>query len=268
MTQTRTEVRSLLARHDLRPRKRLGQHFLADPNIVDKIVRLAGDPTGRHALEIGAGTGTLTLALAGAGFEVTSYEVDQSLRPLLEEVLEGAAVDLRLEDASTLDMAALDGSWVMVANLPYHVGTPILLDSLRRAAAIGRWVVMVQREVADRLSAAVGDGEYGLPSVVCAIYGEAKLEFTVPPQVFVPPPNVDSAVVVIDRVHVPDRRRERAIELAAAAFNQRRKMIRSSLKALVADPVPTIVAAGLDPTSRAENLSAEDYLRLAAGVGE
>ena len=122
---------------------------------------------------------------------------------------------------------------------------------------------MVQREVADRLVAAPGSRDYGLPSVIVGIHADARLEFTVPPQVFYPPPKVESAVVVMDRVPAPPGS-ERAIEFAAAAFNQRRKMLRRSLDKMLDNPTSTLESAGIDPTSRAEDLSPEDYLRLAA----
>jgi len=232
--------------------------------MVDKIVGLAGESDGVSALEIGAGTGTLTVALANAGFAVTTFEVDPALRPLLDEVLGSTTVDLRIADASNLDPAEFSrGRWVVVANLPYNVGTPILLDLLRHAAGVERCVVMVQREVADRLVAGPGSKEYGLPSVVVGLYGTARRAFTVPPQVFVPPPNVDSAVVIVDRVHRPDPERERAIEIAAAGFAQRRKMLRSSLRPVINDPEAVLNGVGIRSTFRAEDLAPDEFLRIA-----
>ena len=257
----------LLARHGHSPRKRLGQHFLADQNMIDKIVALAGDPTRTRALEIGAGTGTLTRALHDAGFAVTAYEVDGGLSPLLREVLGDTNVDIRMIDATTIKPTEYaTGRWVLVANLPYNIGTPIVLDMLRHAAGVSRCVVMVQREVADRLTAAPGSKEYGLPTVVVGLYGKARREFKVPRQVFVPPPNVESAVVSIDRLWDPDPIRERAVQIAAAGFGQRRKMLRTSLRAVVADVDATLESAGIDPTKRAEALTPVDYLEIAAAV--
>ena len=267
MSQNRTELLDLLERHGLAPKKRLGQHFLADRNMVSKIVSLAGPPGGMAALEVGAGTGTLTRALADAGFAVTSYEVDGSLTPLLSEVMDGTTADLRFADALTLDAQEFsEGRWVFVANLPYNVGTPILLDLLRHAGGVVRCVVMVQREVAARLVAKPGNKDYGLPSVVVGLFGEARREFNVPPQVFVPPPSVDSAVVRIERTNGPDALRERAVEIAAGGFAQRRKMLRSSLRAVVPDAESTLEAIGIDPTRRAEELHPEQYLEIAAFV--
>ncbi len=270
MTQTRSEIRGLLARHGLTPRKRLGQHFLADPNIIAKIVALAGDPTGTRALEIGVGTGTLTRALAEAGFAVTGFEIDRRLSPLISEALDGLEVDIRFRDAAALDYSEFGPGqrWVMVSNLPYQVGTSILLDLLRRAPGLERCVVMVQREVAERLTAGRGSKRYGLPSVVVALYGAARLAFRVGPQVFLPNPNVESAVVVVDRSAAPGSRRDLAVRLAAAGFAQRRKMLRSSLRPVIAGSIPdTLAGAGIDPTLRAEDLDAEGYLALATAVG-
>lgn len=269
MSQTRSEIRGLLARHGITPRKRLGQHFMADPNIIARIVALAGDPTGARALEIGVGTGTLTRALAEAGFPVTGFEIDERLRPLIAETLGGLEVDIRFRDAARLDFSEFGAGqrWVMVSNLPYQVGTSILLDLLRRAPGLERCVVMVQREVAERLTAGRGSKQYGLPSVVVALYGAARLAFRVGPQVFLPNPRVESAVVVVDRSAAPDARRELAVRLAAAGFGQRRKMLRSSLRSVIPDSVPARLAeAGIDPTLRAEDLGADGYLALAAAV--
>jgi 16S rRNA (adenine1518-N6/adenine1519-N6)-dimethyltransferase len=186
------------------------------------------------------------------------------LLPVLEEVTEGIPVDLRFRDVTDVDLASeLDsGRWVMVANLPYNVGTPLLMDALRRAPQIERFVVMVQKEVADRLVAGPGSKQYGLPSVVVGIYGAAVLAFRVPAQVFYPPPKVESAVVIIDRVPAPDGA-DRAIELATAAFNQRRKMLRGSMATVLGDPVAELESAGIDPTARAEDLAPSEYLTLA-----
>jgi len=263
--QSRSEIAGLLERYGLSPVHRLGQHFLADGNITRKIVYVAGVKQGSKVVEVGAGTGTLTSALAAAGGHVVAYEIDRGLQPVLEEVTSGLDVELRIFDVMDADLAAdLEGDgWSLVANLPYNVGTPVVLDALRRVPAIETFVVMVQREVADRLIAAPGGRDYGLPSVIVGIHAEARLAFTVPPQVFYPPPRVESAVVVMNRVPAPPDA-ERAVELAAAAFNQRRKMLRRSLSKMLDNPSSNLDAAGIDPTLRAEDLSAEDYLKLAA----
>ncbi|MGH3650268.1 MAG: 16S rRNA (adenine(1518)-N(6)/adenine(1519)-N(6))-dimethyltransferase RsmA, partial [Acidimicrobiia bacterium] len=250
--QTRSEIAQLLERHGLAPIHRLGQHFLADANITRKIVALADVDEQSKVVEVGAGTGTLTRALAQAGAHVVAYEIDAGLRPLLEEVTTGLDVALRFADVTKVDFgSALDGEgWAMVANLPYNVGTPLVMEALRAAHNIGRFVVMVQNEVARRFAAKPGSADYGLPSVVAGIYAEASLAFSVPPQVFFPPPRVASAVVAMTRKPVPEFA-ERAVELARAGFGQRRKMLRRSLLAMLDHPVASLEAAGIPPTRRA-----------------
>lgn len=266
--QTRSEIEELLRRHGLQPSRRLGQHFLADANITRKIVAVAGVSPGDRVVEIGAGTGTLTRALAAAGARVVAYEVDPGLARVLEEVTEGLTVEVRVEDVTDVDFtSALEGhGWSLVANLPYNVGTPVVLDIMQGVPAVGRFVVMVQREVAERFVAAPGSGAYGLPSVIASIHTDARLAFTVPPQVFVPPPKVDSAVVVMDRKAAPPLA-DRAVKLARAGFGQRRKMLRGSLSTVLEEPAALLEAAGIDPTSRAEELTPEDFLRLARVAG-
>jgi 16S rRNA (adenine1518-N6/adenine1519-N6)-dimethyltransferase len=264
--QGRSTITDLLAKHDVRARRSLGQHFLADPNVIAKIVRLAAVGPGDDVLEIGAGTGTLTAALAATGARVLAFEVDERLRPLLAEVVGGIdGVELRFEDAMDADLPELLAGrpWVMVANLPYHVGTPLVLDLLRHVPEVTRYVVMVQREVADRLRAEPGTKSYGVPSVVVGLHGRARFEFAVAPTVFHPRPSVDSAVVSIVRASSVPSAAPRAVELAGAAFGQRRKTIRRSLAAVLTDAPAIITAAGLDPAARAENLAPDDYLRLA-----
>lgn len=258
MSQTPSSITALLRSHGLHTRKHLGQHFLADPNIVDKVVRVAGVGPGDQVVEVGAGTGVLTAALADAGCRVVAYEVDRRLEPILHTTV-GDRADLRFADA--LDALPADlpaGEWTFVSNLPYNVGTPLLLQLLSDAPSIRRFVVMVQLEVADRLAAAPGSKTYGVPSVVAGLFADVRRMFTVPPQVFVPPPQVESAVVVLDRrpgVDIDLARR--AAALARTAFGNRRKMLRASLgKGLVE-------AAGLDPSARPERLTTDDFLKLA-----
>lgn len=263
-TQTRTVIKALLDRHGLRPRKPLGQHFLADPNIVGKIVRLAGVGRGDLVVEIGPGTGALTVGLAASGAEVLAIEVDIGLQGLLGEVTaELPNVELRFDDATDIDFGAeFDRPWTLVANLPYNVGTQLVLDILRGAERCRRLVVMMQKEVADRLVAIPGGKEYGIPSVVVGLTASVGESFAVPAQVFVPAPNVGSSVVVLDRVH-RDGPVEHAIGLAGAAFGQRRKMLRSSLQGALPDPVSVCERAGIAPTARAEELSPDEWLHLA-----
>lgn len=263
--QSRTSIVALLERHGLLPRKAYGQHFLADANLVDKVVGLAEVGKGDRVLEVGAGTGVLTAALATAGASVVAYEIDERMRPVLDETLGGIEVDLRFEDVMDVDLAgALDGTgWKLVANLPYNVGTPLLLDVLLAVPAVTTLVVMVQREVADRLAAAPGTDDYGLPSVVVGLTARVGERFPVPPQVFVPVPAVASTVIRLDRTERPEGV-EPAVALARAAFGQRRKMLRRSLADLV--PEVAFAAAGIDPTARPEELAPTDFVRLAAAV--
>ena len=268
VAQDRTRIRALLAGAGIEPNKGYGQNYLADPNIVRKIAADAGIE-GANVVEVGAGTGALTGELARHGATVVAYEIDEALAPVLAETVEPLPnVELRWGDATEVDWDAVlaPGSWTMVANLPYNVGTRIVLDALRSAPRIQRFVVMVQREVGERLLAEPGTKTYGLPSVVVGLHGAGSLVMTVPPQVFEPAPRVDSIVVRIDRRPAPDEA-EAAIEIAAAAFNQRRKMLRRSLAVVFDDPIGVLEAAGVDPTTRPEQLAPSDYVAIARAGG-
>jgi len=264
--QSRTEIRELLSGANHYRSKQWGQNFLVDPNIVRKMVDTAVLDPSSHVVEIGAGTGTLTGVLAGIAKTVVAYEIDPSLESVLTSgVGSRPNVEIRIADASGIDLDAVlgPGRWTLVSNLPYNVGTGIILDAVRCAPRISRFVVMVQKEVADRLLASPGSKTYGVPSVIAGLHVEGFVAFSVPPQVFEPPPSVESAVVVLNRVSAPSQA-SRAIEIATAAFGQRRKMIRGSLKSVFPDPSSVVESASLDPTSRAEDLSPADFVALAA----
>ena len=269
MTHTRTALAALLEQHGLGPSRALGQNFVVDPNTVRRIARLAGVGPGSNVVEIGAGLGSLTLALAETGASVTAVELDRHLLPVLREVVADRPVAVVEGDALRLDWDDVLGGherWTLVANLPYNVATPLVLDLLAGVPAIERMLVMVQKEVGERLAAAPGTPAYGIPSVKVALRATAKGVGRVGPDVFLPRPRVDSALVEVVRLPEPatDADPDLLVALVEAAFNQRRKMLRRSLAGVVDDAV--FESAGIDPTERPERLGIEAWGRLAAAV--
>ncbi|HEV2758160.1 MAG TPA: 16S rRNA (adenine(1518)-N(6)/adenine(1519)-N(6))-dimethyltransferase RsmA [Acidimicrobiales bacterium] len=268
MTLSGADVRRLLDQHGLAPSRARGQNFVVDPNTVRRIARLAEVGPDDHVVEIGAGLGSLTLALAETGASVTAIEIDSRLVPALRSVVEPAGVTVVEGDALRLDWDALlgDGTWVLVANLPYNVATPLVADLLDGVPTIRRMLVMVQREVGERLAAGPGDEAYGAVSVKIAYWATAKVVGRVPPTVFHPVPKVESALVRIVRRPEPSVGPQVdpawLFELVRTGFGQRRKMLRRSLVSLV--PAEAFVAAGIRPEARAEELSVGDWGRLAA----
>ncbi len=264
---TRSQIVELLDRHGLSPSRALGQNFVADPNTVRRIARLAGVGPGDHVVEIGAGLGSLTLALAEAGAAVTAVELDRHLVPVLREVVAGRGVEVIEGDAATLDWTSILGRadrWSLVANLPYNVATPLVLDLLDGVPAIERMLVMVQREVGERLAASPGSGAYGIPSVKVAYHATAAVVGRVPAAVFVPKPRVESALVRIERRAegpATDADPDRLFALVRAGFGHRRKMLRRALAGEVDEAA--FAAAGVRPEARAEELGIEDWGRLA-----
>ena len=270
MTHTRSQLRALLERHDLVPSRALGQNFVVDPNTVRRIARLSAVGPETPVVEIGAGLGSLTLALAETGAPVTAVEIDRRLRPVLEEVVAGLDVRVVAGDAMDLpwpDLLAEHDRWILVANLPYNVATPLVLDLLVDVPAIERMLVMVQREVGERLVAGPGTPAYGIPSVKVALWARARIVAKVGPDVFWPRPRVDSALVeVVRRSHpATDADPDLLVTLVETGFNQRRKMLRRSLAGLV--PTQAFLDAGIDPEDRPERLSVQDWGRLAKAVG-
>jgi 16S rRNA (adenine1518-N6/adenine1519-N6)-dimethyltransferase len=264
---TPSQVRALLSSHGVRPSKALGQNFLADPNTARRIVRLASVDAGDRVVEIGPGVGSLTVELARAGAHVLAVELDRALIPALAEVVTGLDVEIVNADATDIVWPSLlgNGSWKMVANLPYNVATPVIVDALERAPMIERFLVMVQREVGERLAARAGDAAYGAVSVKVAYYAEAKVVGSVSANVFVPKPKVESALVQLVRrasppVVVADP--ERMFALVRAGFATRRKTLRRALDGVVT--VEQLERAEIDPGARAETLALADWARLAS----
>jgi 16S rRNA (adenine1518-N6/adenine1519-N6)-dimethyltransferase len=269
VTHSRQAVRALLDGIGASPRRGLGQNFVADPNTVRRIARLAGVGPGDRVVEIGAGLGSLTLALAETGAEVTAVEVDHRIAGVLREVLSGTGVTVVEADAMTLDWpAVLSGGdhWTLVANLPYNVATPLVCDLLDGVPAIERMLVMVQREVAERFVADPGSKQYGAVSVKISFWASARLVGIVPPSVFVPRPNVESALVEITRRRPPATDPTALFSLVRTAFGQRRKMLRRSL----ADHVSPeqFATAVISPEARPEELDIDAWCRLTEAVSE
>ncbi len=266
MTHSRPAIHDLLDRHGLAPRRELGQNFVADPNTVRRIASLARVGPGDHVVEVGAGLGSLTLALAETGADVTAIEVDPHVLPALRAVVgDQERVAVLEADAVQLDWStALDpdvpGGWVMVANLPYNVATPLVCDVLDRAPHVQRLVVMVQREVAERFAARPRTRAYGAVSVKVAFWATARIIGYVPASVFVPRPNVESALVEITRHTPPETDPERLFDLVRTGFGTRRKMLRRSLAGTV--DAAQFARAGIDPTARPEELDVDAWCRL------
>jgi 16S rRNA (adenine1518-N6/adenine1519-N6)-dimethyltransferase len=263
---TPSEVRELLTRHGIRPSKALGQNFLTDANTAHRIVRLAALRAGDRVVEVGPGVGSLTIALADAGAHVCAIELDRHLIPVLDEVLAGRDVAIVNADALKVDWAAtLSGEpWHMVANLPYNVAATVVVGALESAPMITRFLVMVQREVGERLAAGVGDDAYGAMSLKVRYFAEAKVVGTVSPNVFIPKPNVESALVRLVRHARPPVdvvNADAMFELVRAGFATRRKTLRNTLQGRV--DADRFARAGIDPGARAETLALSDWARLA-----
>jgi len=276
VTHGRAEIHELLLANDLHPSRALGQNFVADGNTVRRIVRLAGVEPGSRVVEIGAGLGSLTLALVEAGAAVTAVEVDRHVLPVLEGVVGPLGVEVVGADALHVDFAALLGSepgWSLVANLPYNVAVPLVMRVLEEAPQVASLLVMVQREVGERLAARARDEAYGAVSVKVAYWASAAVVGRVPSSVFIPKPRVESVLVRLDRhADVPtgpdgspmgpgSPGYDRLFAVVKGGFAHRRKMLRRSLGDLVSPEAFT--GAGIAPTSRAEELDLAEWERLA-----
>ena len=266
-------LRDVIREHDLRADKRLGQHFLLDTNLLDRIVVTAGDLDGKMVLEVGPGPGGLTRAVLKTGAKrVVAIERDPRCVAALSELVEAAEGRLTLIQADALeaDLAELaDGQkFAIIANLPYNVGTALLLRWLDQLDHVSSMTLMFQREVADRLLAKPGNRSYGRLSVLIPWLLEIERLINLPAKAFVPPPKVASTVIGLTPRKQPlfEADRKTLERTLAAAFSQRRKMLRSSLKSLLSDPIPVLTAADIDPSARAEQIDIEGFCRLAREV--
>ena len=271
MTLSRRDINELLADHGLAPRREFGQNFVGDPNTVRRIARLAGVGADDHVVEIGAGLGSLTSAIAETGATVVAIEIDRGIVPVLRSVVapfdrvtvvEGDAQEIGWD-------AVLAGSeaWTLVANLPYNVGTPLVMDLLDTVPQIAKMLVMVQREVAERMVASPRTKAYGALSVKVAYWATAKIVGYVPATVFVPQPKVESALVAITRRASPavaEVDPGALFTLIKAGFAHRRQMLRRVLDGMVT--AEQFERAAIKPTARAEELDVHDWGRLAIVV--
>ena len=266
-------LREVLAAHDLDAKKALGQNFLLDLNLTQKIARTAGDLEGAHVIEVGPGPGGLTRAILSLGAEkLTVIERDERCLPALEEIASHypGRLEIISGDALKTDFAALacDRPVRIISNLPYNVGTQLLVNWLLPRAWPPYWqslTLMFQKEVAQRIFAEAGDNHYGRLGVLSGWRTEARIAFDVPPQAFTPPPKVTSSVVHLTPRTEPIPVAAAALErVTQAAFGQRRKMLRQSLKSLGGEAL--LAKAGIDPTRRAETLSIAEFCELARNL--
>ncbi len=284
-------LREELETHGLWANKGLGQHFLLDLNITRRIARTAGDLAGKPVIEVGPGPGGLTRALLEAGADpLIVIEKDVRFLPVLEPLVDWSGGRLRIVHGDALEAdegallswtaGVLAGSVVateptaagetpavqgaaIVSNLPYNVGTPLLVKWLKAGPWRGPMTLMFQKEVAQRIAARPGADAYGRLAVLAQARCNASLEFTVPARAFTPPPKIASAIVRLTDRADPYADLDSLERVTAAAFGQRRKMLRSALKSLTPDPAPLLRNAGLEPTARAEDIDQAGFRRLA-----
>jgi len=267
-------LREVIRRYELSARKSLGQNFLLDLNLTGRIARAAGPLAGVTVIEVGPGPGGLTRALLAEGANVIAIERDERAVAALGEIADHYPGRLTVVSGDALEFDArpyLGGAPVrVVANLPYNIATALLVSWLTVEPWppwYDRLVLMFQREVAERIVAKPGSKTYGRLSVLAGWRTEAKILFDIAPSAFVPPPKVTSSLVQLVPRAAPLPCDRRALErVTAAAFGQRRKMLRASLKSLGLDPVPLLEKAGLDPTARAEDIAVEGFVALAKGL--
>ena len=269
-------LRDIIARYGLNAQKALGQNFLLDLNLTSRIARSAGPLEDTTVLEVGPGPGGLTRALLAAGAKkVIAIEKDQRCLPALEEIAAHYPGRLTIieGDALTFDLETLDhdGPLKIIANLPYNIGTALLMkwiDDAEWPPIFNDLVLMFQREVAERIVATPDTPhDYGRLSVFCGWRTDAKILFDVSPQAFTPPPKVVSSVVrVTPRAHPTVCDPKLLARVTQAAFGQRRKMLRQSLKSLGVDPITLCESVGLEPTARAETVTIDQFVALAQAL--
>lgn len=262
-------LREVIARHGLSASKALGQNFLLDEQLLDRIAAIPGPLEGMDVLEVGPGPGGLTRALLRAGAKVTAIEMDRRCLPALAELAEAFPERLRVieGDALKIDPATLfEGPYAVVANLPYNVGTALFIGWLSGEAWPPRWTsltLMFQLEVAQRIVAPPGGSTYGRLAVLAQWRSTAKLAMKVHRSAFTPPPKVMSAIVNVEPAAMPKGVSAKVLErVTEAAFGQRRKMLRQSMKGLPG-ALETLERLGIDPTRRAETLSVAEFVEVA-----
>ena len=264
----KNDLKNIMEYYDLRPSKSLGQNFVVDPNTILKIIRAANIGKDEQILEIGPGLGSLTSQLSTTS-KVVAIELDRYLIPALEEVLskygERENVEIVQEDAMKVNWKKFfgqrQGHWKMVANLPYNISTPLLINLLENAPELQAICVMVQLEVGERFAASPKSKAYGIPSVKAQYWAETKILGKVSPNVFLPVPKVDSAILQIMRKSSPPEvNYANFSRLIQTAFQHRRKMIRKSLNTLV--PTTNFTIAEINPQARPEELSVMDWVKL------
>lgn len=268
-------IRETIAKHGLSASKALGQNFLLDEQLLDRIAAIPGDLSGLRVLEVGPGPGGLTRALLRAGAKVTAIEMDRRCLPALAELDEAFPGQLTVVqgDALKLDHGAMmDGEpFHVLSNLPYNVGTALFVKWLGGNTWPPQWrslTLMFQREVAERIVARHGTGAYGRLAVLAQWRSAARLAMKVHRSAFTPPPKVMSAVVHVTPADAPPKVEATRLErLTEAAFGQRRKMLRQSLKSLPG-VLDALDALGIDPTRRAETISVEEFVAIARKLGE
>lgn len=281
---TASDIRELASRLGIRPTKQLGQNFVGDAGTVRKIVREAGVSPTDHVLEIGPGLGSLTLALVESGAAVSAVEIDEKLAAVLPQTISHRAPDAADRFAvATMDAMSIRSATdlaappavpdfepnLLVANLPYNVAVPVILTVLEAVPSLRKVLVMVQAEVADRLAAPPGSRTYGVPSAKAAWYAEVTRGSNISRNVFWPVPNVDSALVRLERRDAPIAEgvsREDVFAVIDGAFSQRRKTLRSALATWAGSPTRAeeiVRAAGVDPSLRGERLTIGDFAAIA-----